>query len=256
MAVRLVIEYDGGAFFGWAKQPGLRSVQGELERALEVVLREPVALTVGGRTDRGVHALGQVASYVGPVAEAYSLNAILPDDVSVLSCDAVGEGFDARGDAVSRTYCYKVWALRSRPALLRGRVAHWGYGVDMELLGRCAELVLGSHDFRAFTLSDQPYKSYQRTIARAQWFDRGGGQLEFWIEGNSFTRRMVRTLVGFQLEVAAGRREYDDFKRLLEGADRSEAGRTAPAEGLYLAHIRYPHDPTDATVTRVVLSWQ
>src|SRR3954447_26349595 len=107
-ASRLDIEYDGSAFAGWARQPGQRTVQGELERALAVLLPEPVALTVAGRTDRGVHAWGQVASYTGAPVSLRSLNALLDDDVAVLACTAAAEGFDARGDARSRTYCYRV----------------------------------------------------------------------------------------------------------------------------------------------------
>src|SRR4051794_6182302 len=118
---RLDIEYDGTAFAGWAKQPGRRTVQGELERALAIVLREPVALTVAGRTDRGVHAWGQVASYGGEPAAVRSLNALLDDDVAVRACPAAPDGFDARGDARSRTYCSRVLHRRERSAFERAR---------------------------------------------------------------------------------------------------------------------------------------
>ncbi len=240
MSVRLIIEYDGRAFKGWARQPGHRTVQEEVEKAIEIVAGEPATLTVAGRTDAGVHAWGQVASYAGEPVPVRSFNALLPDDVTVLAADAVEDEFDARDDAVSRMYCYRVWTRQARPALLRGRAWHWSWDFDRALLDACAELLVGAHDFEAFTLSDQPYKTYRRTIARTKWVQRPGGLLEFWIEGDSFTRRMTRTLVAYQLETVRGLHTLDEFERLLAGAKRADAGHTAPAEGLYLASVGYP----------------
>lgn len=238
MKTRLTIEYDGTDFRGWAKQPGQRTVQEELEKALAVVRREPTTLTVAGRTDAGVHAWAQVASHLGDPAPAHRLNGLLPDDVTVLASEPAAEEFDARSDATARTYCYRVWNRRERPALLRSRVLHFSYPVDHEALDAAAECLRGERDFRAFTLSDEPYHSYRRRIARAEWVQRDR-LLEFWITGDSFTRRMVRSLVSFQLDVARGARSLDEFKLLLEGAPRSEGGATAPACGLYLANVSY-----------------
>lgn len=238
MAAKLTIEYDGGHFKGWARQPGQRTVQEELERALATVRREPTKLNVAGRTDAGVHAWGQVASHPGEPAQARSLNAVLPDDVTVLASEAAGEDFDARSDARSRTYCYRIWNRRERPALLRGKVLWDSHRLDDALLDQSAELLLGVHDFEAFTLSQQPYEHYRRNILRAEWIRRER-LTEFWIEGETFTRRMVRGLVGFQLDVARGARELGDLARLLEGAPRAEGGKTAPAHGLYLASVRF-----------------
>lgn len=234
----MTIEYDGTDFRGWAKQPGQRTVQEELEKALAVVRREPTTLTVAGRTDAGVHAWAQVASHPGDPAPAHRLNGLLPDDVTVLASEPAAEEFDARADATARTYCYRVWNRRERPALLRSRVLHFSYPVDHEALDAAAECLRGERDFRAFTLSDEPYHSYRRRIARAEWVQRDR-LLEFWITGDSFTRRMVRSLVSFQLDVARGARSLDEFKLLLEGAPRSEGGATAPACGLYLANVSY-----------------
>lgn len=244
MATKLTIEYDGTDFRGWAKQPGQRTVQEELERALEVVRRERTKLTVAGRTDAGVHAWGQIASHPGEPASARSLNALLPDDVSVLASEPAAEGFDARSAATSRTYCYRIWNRRERPALLRGRVLWHAGGLDRDLLDRCAKSIVGEHDFQAFTLSDEPYASYRRTIHRAEWVERAR-LLEFWIEGASFTRRMVRSLVSFQLDVARGVREYERFEQLLQGAPRQEGGATAPSCGLYLAAVGFDGRPDD-----------
>ncbi len=238
MTAKLTIEYDGTAFKGWATQPGRRTVQEELEKALAVVRREPTRLTVAGRTDAGVHALGQVASHAGAAASARSINALLPADVSVVSSEAAADDFDARRDARSRTYLYRVWTRRSRPALQRDRVLWWGFRHDPDLLDRCAEMLAGEHDFRAFTLSDEPYHSYRRTIERARWIRRED-ELEFWISADSFTRRMVRSLVSFQLDVAQGRQDIERFGTLLVGAPRGEGGGTADACGLYLASVKY-----------------
>lgn len=213
-------------------------MQDELERALEVVRREPTALTVAGRTDAGVHAWAQIASHPGEPADARSLNSLLPDDVAVLASESVAEGFDARADATTRTYCYRIWNRRQRSALQRGRVWWCSYSLDRSLLDAAAELITGRHDFEAFTLSKQPYEHYRRRVLSANWTERAG-LLEFWIEGDKFTRRMVRSLTAFQIDVARGARTLDDLTRLLEGAPRAQGGGTAPAEGLYLASVSF-----------------
>jgi tRNA pseudouridine38-40 synthase len=235
---RLDIEYDGTAFAGWARQPGLRTVQGELERALAIVLRSPVALTVAGRTDRGVHALGQVASYTGDPAPTRSLNALLDDDVAVLSSAAASDGFDARGDARSRTYCYRLLRRRERSAFERGRALWWPHRLDREALRECARLLRGTHDFTAFTPTETDHVRFERDVFAAGWSTHGE-VLEFRIEADTFMRHMNRALVGTMLEVAGGRRSLDSFASLLEGRPRAEAGPTAPAHGLYLESVRY-----------------
>ncbi|MGB0889891.1 MAG: tRNA pseudouridine(38-40) synthase TruA [Solirubrobacterales bacterium] len=238
MTSRLTIEYDGGGFKGWARQPGQRTVQEELEKALAVVRREPTKLTVAGRTDAGVHAWGQVASHPGSPASPRSLNALLPDDVTVLSSESAAEGFDARASATSRTYCYRVWNRSERPALLRNRVLWYPYPLDIDLLEQAASCIVGEHDFEAFTLSDEPYRSYRRRVIRAEWIQRPR-LTEFWIEGHTFTRRMVRSLVSYQLDVARSSRELSRFRELLEGAPREQGGATAAACGLYLASVSF-----------------
>jgi tRNA pseudouridine38-40 synthase len=242
---RLVLEYDGGQFAGWARQPGARTVQDEVERALAVVLRrrDGVPVTVAGRTDAGVHAWGQVASYHGQPAPIVGLNALLPDDICVLSCSAAEPSFDARRDATSRAYCYRVLVRRSASALLRGRVLVWRGGVDVAALQTCAGALVGTHDFTAFTPTETEHVHFSRTVFAAHWRraspDVCPDLLEFWIEADAFMRHMNRVLVGTMLEVAGGRRSVTQFAGLLEGRPRASAGPTAPAHGLYLAGVGY-----------------
>ena len=238
MSTRLDLEYDGGGFAGWARQPGQRTVQDELERALATLLREPVSLTVAGRTDRGVHARGQVASYEGEPAPTASLNALLPHDVAALSCAPAPDGFDARRDARSRTYCYRVLARRERSAFERGRALWWPHRVDLEALRACAAELVGTHDFTAFTPTQTEHVRFERDVLDARW-EVVGDILEFWITADTFMRHMNRALVGTMLEVAGDRRDLDSFRELLTGRPRVEAGDTAPAHGLYLTAVAY-----------------
>jgi tRNA pseudouridine38-40 synthase len=237
-AARLDIEYDGGGFAGWARQPGHRTVQEELERALAMVLRREVRLTVAGRTDRGVHAWGQVASHAGEPAPAASLNALLPADVAVLASAAAPDGFDARGDARSRTYCYRVLHRRERSAFERGRALWWPHRIDLEALQACARALVGTHDFTAFTPTQSDHVRFERNVLDARW-EVAGDVLAFWITADTFMRHMNRALVGTMLEVAGGRRDLDGLRALLTGRPRAEAGETAPAHGLYLASVAY-----------------
>jgi tRNA pseudouridine38-40 synthase len=244
MVTKLTIEYDGTGFTGWARQPGKRTVQEELERALRTILGdsgqdgEPLRLTVAGRTDRGVHAWGQVASYCHEAVDPLRLNGLLDDDVAVLAAEPAPAQFDARSDATSRTYCYRVLARRARSAFERGRAFWWPGELDSEALSRCASELLGSHDFTAFTPTETEHSRFRCQVLAADWRSEGD-VLEFWIEADMFLRHMNRALVGTMLEVASGRRTLEDFSGLLDGGERAQAGRTAPAHGLALACVSY-----------------
>ncbi|MDP9134656.1 MAG: tRNA pseudouridine synthase A [Actinomycetota bacterium] len=239
MTARLLIEYDGGGVAGWARQPGQRTVQEVLEGALERQAGRPVPLIVGGRTDAGVHARGQVASHDGGPLPRERVNAVLPPDVRVLESEAVADGFDARRDATGRVYRYRVVPGTVERPLERGRALHWRYPADRGVLEQCAALLPGRHDFTAFTPTDGYHQRFERDIVRAEWVEEPGGVLAFWIEADSFMRHMVRTLVGTMLGLAAGRTTIPPFAMLLEGRHRREAGDTAHAHGLYLEAIRY-----------------
>jgi tRNA pseudouridine38-40 synthase len=240
--VRLDLEYDGGGFRGWAAQPGLRTVQGELEKALATVLREPVQLTVAGRTDTGVHALGQVASFETaaelPPDLARSLNGVGPDDIAITAAAVVDDGFNARHDARSRSYRYRLLARRSPSPFEQGRALWWPHRVDREALAACAVALVGTHDFTAFTPTQTDHVRFERDVLAASW-QQQDEILSFRIEADAFMRNMVRALVGTMLETASGRRSVENFAGLLEGAPRTAGGDTAPPHGLYLEAVSY-----------------
>jgi len=240
----MALEFDGGAFFGWQVQPGRRTVQGELERALSTLLREKVNVTGAGRTDSGVHARGMVAHFdaaarLDPRLLEGRLNGFLGPDVAVRGLRRARGSFDARRSATGRLYHYHL-ALCKSP-LMRRR-SWYTPGVDPALLPDLTRPLLGTHDFKAFCARGDQRESTRCTLRRASWKPWADGVcLE--IEGDRFLHHMVRNLVGTLVPLAKGRWPGPGIPELLAGRDRRRAGPTAPARGLCLMRVYYGTRP-------------
>jgi len=241
--LKLLIEYEGTAYHGWQIQPGVRTVQGVIEEKLSLLLQHPVRLKGASRTDKGVHALGQVANFftsnpmdLSTIQRA--LNALLPPDIVIKEVEEVPTDFHARFSAKSKVYEY--WIL-NRPfpsALWRRFCWHIPQPLELEAMRRCSEILLGEHDFSSFRLSGDKSSHSWRRVLRARW-RREEELLIFEIEANAFLRGMVRGVVGTLVEVGRGKISPEGFLEILEARDRSKAAATAPALGLILKEVRY-----------------
>lgn len=207
-----------------------------------------VELTVAGRTDTGVHALGQVASFeldsAPPDRLATRINAVLPGDVSVLEAEAAPDGFDARRWAVARRYRYRILTTAQRTPFEEGRSLWRPGALDRAAMDACVHALVGEHDFTAFTPTQTEHVRFLRIVRSARWEEECEAILVFDITADAFMRNMIRVLVGTMLEVGAGKRTAKNFASLLRGAPREEAGQTAPPHGLYFAGVEFGDGPT------------
>lgn len=242
---RLTIEYDGTDFAGWQSQPGQRTIQGTLESALHVMLRERAALQGAGRTDAGVHASGQVASFsaatdLAPERFRQGLTALSRPDVAVVEASFAPEGFNARFDAVGKHYRYRVLGRRAPSPLLARTSWFVPHALDLEAMREAAAALVGRHDFRGFRAADCERRTTVREIFELSIGADGSGLLSIDVKGDAFLKNMVRIIAGTLVEVGRGRRPPSVVGRILEAGDRTLAGPTAPAHGLALVSVFYP----------------
>ncbi|PIQ42644.1 MAG: tRNA pseudouridine(38-40) synthase TruA [Gammaproteobacteria bacterium CG11_big_fil_rev_8_21_14_0_20_46_22] len=240
----LALNYLGTEYKGWQSQPGLSTVQGELERALSSVANEPIAVFCAGRTDAGVHAAKQVVHF-DTTAErdlynwVLGVNSNLPKDIAVKWMQPVGEDFHARFSATARHYRYFLYHQRNRDSLLQGRAAHHCMPLDIASMQTAAAYFLGEHDFSSFRAIECQANTTVRTVSRIE-LTAHNNLLCLDIKANAFLHHMVRNIMGTLLAVGAGKEKPEWVKDVIEAKDRTVAGITAPAEGLYMVDIDYP----------------
>ena len=247
-----VIQYDGGAFAGWQRQPEMRTVQADVEAVLEHLMGRRIVATGAGRTDTGVHALGQGVGFTptdrwdGKCVELHrALNALLPPDIWVERVHVMQPGFDARHSATARRYRYVIGADTAAASPFRRRY-EWALGqpLDLAALRGAAAALVGEHDFRGLAAAGAATAHYRCRVALAEWAPRADGAegVTFTIEADRFLHHMVRFVVGTMVDVALQRRPPSDFSRLLAATDNQAASPPAPPQGLYLLAVRYPPD--------------
>jgi tRNA pseudouridine38-40 synthase len=247
--IRFTLHYDGGDFFGWQFQPDRRSVQGELERVLERLFQSPTRVVGAGRTDRGVHAIGQVAAADVPIrwtadAVRRALNALLPSDVWVADASSVAPDFHPRYDARSRSYIYRIgFAPEARSPFHRRWCWPLARTADVAAMQSASEGLLGEHSFRAFAKAGQEERGDRCIVTAAEWVAWDGTGVQFQISANRFLHHMVRYLVGTLVDIGLGERPRHDLAALIGGEPGLTTSPPAPPEGLFLAAVSYPTDP-------------
>jgi len=242
--VRLLIEYDGTPYSGWQAQANGSTIQEEIERSINKVTGESVRIAGSGRTDAGVHALGQVASFrtesdIAGERFAPALNSHLPPQIAILHSAWVPNSFHARKSAKGKTYRYRILNRRMRPALLRDKVYHFAPDLDIAAMRTAAAHIVGEHDFYAFTppASERPM-GYLREVYSLE-IAQQGDEIVIDVSGSGFLHNMVRIIAGTLVEVGRGRMSADAIPAIIESRDRTQAGPTAPACGLYLVEVDY-----------------
>jgi tRNA pseudouridine38-40 synthase len=254
--LRLDVQYDGTDFHGWQRMPGVPTLQGALEEALSTVLRKPVEINAAGRTDAGVHAHGQVCTFLWdePLDEEKlrrllrGVNALTPDGIAVRSIRNVPDRFHARFSAVGKRYIYRIHNGVAPPVFEPRFLWHVPHPLNVDAMQQAAWCLLGEHDFNAFRASGCQAQHAHRYIWRARVFRDGGEGVTVELWGNAFVRSQVRITVGTLVEIGQGRRAAQDMRRILETLDRTQAGKTAPPQGLSLHRVFYPDDAAEAGI--------
>jgi tRNA pseudouridine38-40 synthase len=242
--IKLLIEYDGTNYLGWQVQPKGPTIQGILEEKLELLTGQPVQLIGSGRTDSGVHALGQVAHFrtqsrmdIPTIQRA--LNSLLPPDIVIQKVEEIDESFHARKHSKSKVYEYRILNRNLRSAFHRGYVWHIPQKLDLTEMKKATQGLVGEHDFSAFRTVGSPTRTTVRRVIQADWKRGRDGLIRFEIEANGFLKQMVRSIVGTLVEIGKGRMKAADLPKILNSKDRKEAGPTAPAQGLFLKKVKY-----------------
>lgn len=242
--IKLTVEYDGTNFSGYQLQPDKRTVQLELENALLKIYGEKIVTYASGRTDSGVHALGTVVHYDQPKSIKHGriadcLNAFLPEDVRIIKAEIVDDNFDARFDAKRKTYEYRFYLSRTERPLMRNRALRVNEETDVEKMKEACSYLVGEHDFTSFVARKSGKTNFVRTIYDAKIIKRAEGEYSFFITGNGFLYNMVRIIVGTLINVGYGRIEPKNVKSIIEAKNRALAGKTMPAEALYMVSVEY-----------------
>jgi tRNA pseudouridine38-40 synthase len=240
---KITLEYDGSRYHGWQVQPGLPTIQSELEAAIAKVSQQSVNVTGAGRTDAGVHALGQVATFTTSASLTGSdwlraLNGLLPDDIAILAVDVVPDSFHARFSAKSKLYRYRILNRPQRSAMDRSRIWYYPHPLDFHAMQKASEVLLGTHDFSSFQGSPTDTENPVCRVSRLE-LTRSESQLAVEIEADRFLKQMVRNIVGTLVDVGRGKLKAGAMKEVLAARDRTKAGPTAPPQGLYLVRVDY-----------------
>ncbi len=246
MAVyRFVVAYDGAPFHGFQRQPGLPTVQGAIEEALEKLFGEEIRTSVAGRTDAGVHALAQVVSFAAregkdPVELQRKLNSMCGPAIAVVAADVAPDGFDARFSALSRTYEYGIFTRDVHDPFSRHTTWHFPEPLDEKIMGKAAQALIGEHSFESFGRVEEGQSPTRRIEMLT--VERNGDLIVIRVTANSFLQQMVRSIVGTLVAVGTGKIDPDDIERIIEAKDRSAAGSVAPPHGLFLVSVSYPEE--------------
>jgi len=241
---RLTIRYDGTGYAGWQVQPCRKTIQGVIEEGLETILHEPCSLTGAGRTDAGVHALGQVAHFktcatIPADSLKRALNSILPRDIAIVEASVVNPGFHARRDAIAKRYRYRIFRDATRDPFLWPYTWFIPYPLDMEGIRACLPILRGEHDFSAFSVAKKDGRGGVRRLMNISMVNEGR-HLVIEFLGSGFLRKQVRRMVGTLVEVGRGRFTPDQLTCILSSRDPAGAGLTAPPQGLFLVKVYYP----------------
>jgi tRNA pseudouridine38-40 synthase len=242
--IKLTIEYDGTAYHGWQIQPGLKTIQGVMRERIAQITQGKVNLLGAGRTDAGVHALGQVANFqtesaIDLTALQRGLNSLLAPDIVIKGIEEVEEGFHARFSARSKRYEYHILNRSYPSALLRAYAWFIPHKLDLASMERCGRLLIGSHDFSSFRASGDESRHSMREVIRLEIEQRKDNPIVVTIEANAFLREMVRSIVGTLVDVGRGKTSFEEFEEIFQARDRRKAGMTAPAHGLFLVEVKY-----------------